>query len=115
MPCRHHIYELILRSIFELKMTSFSGPDIMLFKRFQQAWEKLDSKKITIGTANNDIQLKIMDVSNDIIEFCTQQLQKNHYRDDYKELIELILIFLIGCPSDEITIKNLVLFITLSG
>jgi len=47
-----------------------------------------------------------MDVSNDIIEFCTQQLQKNHYRDDYKELIELILIFLGGCPSDEITIKK---------
>jgi len=47
-----------------------------------------------------------MDVSNDIIEFCRRQLKENHYKDDYKELIELILIFLGGCPSDEITIKT---------
>jgi len=57
-------------------MNNFSGLDIMLFKRFQQAWEKIDSTKLTIGTANNDIKLKTMDVSNDIIEFCTRQLQK---------------------------------------
>jgi hypothetical protein len=48
-----------------------------------------------------------MNVSNDIIEFCRRQpKKKNHYRDDYKELIELILIFLRGCPSNEIIIKT---------
>lgn len=31
-PCRHHILEIILRSIFDVKISSSSGPDVTLFK-----------------------------------------------------------------------------------
>lgn len=34
LPCRHHIFELILKDVFELKIPTTSGPDVPLFKRF---------------------------------------------------------------------------------
>jgi hypothetical protein len=34
LSCRHHIYELVLRLIFEIKRFNFSDLDIELFKRF---------------------------------------------------------------------------------
>jgi len=30
-PCRHHIYEIILRSAFEVNLVVTSGPDIQIF------------------------------------------------------------------------------------
>lgn len=38
LPCRHHMYEVILRAAFEVKMGGTSAPNVLLFKRFQQEW-----------------------------------------------------------------------------
>ena len=32
--CRHHIYELVLASVFSESMPVSSGPDVSIFKRF---------------------------------------------------------------------------------
>lgn len=42
LPCRHHIYEIILRSVFDEKMSKSTDPNIPIFKRFQQAWPNVD-------------------------------------------------------------------------
>lgn len=42
LPCRHHIMELILRSVFDVKMGSSSAPVVLLFKRFQGKWSKFN-------------------------------------------------------------------------
>jgi len=81
--------------MFELKISISSDPEIGLFNQFQQAWEKIDPTKFKNGIANDDVKLKTVD-GNNIIEFCTQ-LKKKHVRDDYKEFLELTLIFLGGC------------------
>jgi len=39
LPCRHHIYEIILKSVFDLKFGALSVPVVSVFKRFQQVWE----------------------------------------------------------------------------
>lgn len=106
LPCRHHIYELVLRSVFELKLSISSGPEISLFKRFQQAWEKIDSTKFKCGIADDNVKIKTEDISHNIIEFCNQQLKKQHVRDDYKEFLELVLIFLGEFSSIKIIIKT---------
>src|SRR5215469_11876847 len=36
LPCRHHIFELVLRSCFESLMVTTFGPDMPLFKRFKE-------------------------------------------------------------------------------
>lgn len=38
LPCRHHIYEIILKAVFDKKMGTTSAPIVLLFKRFQAKW-----------------------------------------------------------------------------
>lgn len=40
LPCRHHIFEILLRALFDVKMGSSSAPVVLLFKRFQAKWGK---------------------------------------------------------------------------
>lgn len=47
--CRHHMYEIILRAVFELKMTHTSGPNVLLFQRFQEEWGKYKSYICTLN------------------------------------------------------------------
>jgi len=42
LPCRHHIYELVLKCVFDIKLCTTSGPDVPIFKRFQQYWGNLN-------------------------------------------------------------------------
>lgn len=38
LACRHHIYEIVLKAVFDIKMGATSAPDVLLFKRFQAKW-----------------------------------------------------------------------------
>lgn len=38
LPCRHHIFELVLKAVFEHKVSQTSAPVVLLFKRFQENW-----------------------------------------------------------------------------
>lgn len=35
-PCRHHIFEIVLKSVFDLKISDSSVPNVLLFQRFDQ-------------------------------------------------------------------------------
>lgn len=94
-PCRHHIYEIVLRSVFELKLTSSSAPDVPMFNRFSSAWSTYDHNAYTSGIDDGIVGKQISkDERDDIIKFCYDQLSKFQIRDDYKEFIQLVLIFL---------------------
>lgn len=104
LPCRRHIFELILRSVFEVKLKiNTIGPDVPIFKKFQQAWPGIDLTIFEVGI--NDAYVKSMIEMNrfEIINFCLHSLQKKQCRDDYKELLELTIIFLGGKPSNGIS------------
>lgn len=45
LACRYHVYELILRSVFELKFGETTGPNVSLFMEFQEKWDKIDQTK----------------------------------------------------------------------
>lgn len=45
LPCRHHIYELVLKSAFDAYMGPTSGSDVLLFKRFKEKWNTIDTTK----------------------------------------------------------------------
>jgi len=45
--CRHHIYELVLKSVFEIKISQVTtSPDIPLFKKFRENWKNVDPNMI---------------------------------------------------------------------
>ncbi|XP_074108503.1 uncharacterized protein LOC141533487 isoform X1 [Cotesia typhae] len=45
LPCRHHIYELVLSCVHSTKMPGTTGPNVPLFKKFQSEWSSIDTTK----------------------------------------------------------------------
>ncbi|GBP22026.1 hypothetical protein EVAR_18667_1 [Eumeta japonica] len=42
LACRHHILEIVLEAVVSTTLSSSSGPDILIFKRFKNYWSKID-------------------------------------------------------------------------
>ncbi|KAL4141447.1 hypothetical protein QTP88_004085 [Uroleucon formosanum] len=106
LPCRHHIYEIVLKSVFDLKLSGTSGPDMAIFKSFQLAWITMDTKMFNSGIENCIVMGSVNDVCDDIIKFSIDRLEENHPRDDYREFLELTVIFLGGILPNGIHFKK---------
>ncbi|KAF0708425.1 Uncharacterized protein FWK35_00031509, partial [Aphis craccivora] len=69
-----------------------TGPNIQIFLTFQQQWKNIEKNKFQVleeRISNRD----------EVIIFCKEQLISFHSRDDYRELLELIIIYLGGVPT----------------
>jgi hypothetical protein len=92
--CRHHVGEVILTHVWDcLKIETSSGPDILLFKRFQKNFQKLSVDNFT--NLAFDVIVSQEDNTN-TIALLHNLLIQDQVRDDYKELLELSLIYLTG-------------------
>lgn len=97
LACRHHMLELVAGSAFkalniEEQVTS---PQIKIFVTLQQRWDFID-KDIFSDCMNHKIVKKIIpeSIREDLIIFLKGQLENMQPREDYKELLQLSLIFL---------------------
>jgi hypothetical protein len=98
LACRHHILELVLAAVFTSALGSSSGPDILPFKAFQTKWCFIDQATFSPGPDDEELCPFLEDVAAPMIEFCKGQLKERQSRDDYQELLELIVVFLGGEP-----------------
>lgn len=95
LPCRHHICELYLRAAFESKFGSTtSGANVPLFVRFQKSWKNINKSNFKSGMTDDYIKTRLNNHVDNIRRFCTFELQQKIARDDYKELLQLALIFI---------------------
>ena len=102
--CRHHIFELVLRCVFDAKMPPSTGPDVPIFKRFEQFWSQLDQTKFSCGIDDEKVQSFITtDQVEEINSFVSHHLEVAQPRDDYKEFLELVQIFLGKVPLEKVT------------
>ena len=83
---------------FTTVLGSTSSPEVPLFKRFKQQWEYLDHCKYSNGMENDEAASVLNPVRHDILQFAEKQLADNQPRDDYKEMLQLSIIFLGGIP-----------------
>lgn len=90
LPCRHHIFELVLRGCFDTLMVPTSGPDVLLFNRFRENWSKIDTTKYSV---HKHIQEATEDVKASVLKFLNMTLNKKQPRADYRELLELTMLF----------------------
>ena len=90
-PCRHHILELVIKAVFSSVMGSTAGPDVPLFHRFQSNWELINQQQYVTGAEIEEISTLLLDVDR---EWIKRQLNLTVIRGDYKELMELTLIFI---------------------
>jgi len=83
-----------------------TGPDILLFKWFKAKWDTINLNKFVTGISYIDIKNALGNNYINIVEYAKLKLSTNLIRDDYKELLDLIIIFLAEVPPGGINFKK---------
>lgn len=105
LACRHHILELLLEAVFSALVPEVSqSPDIAIFQHFKDFWPFAETSDYQTADENVKSQAWVADT----VAFCQEQLQHKHPREDYRELLELVVIYLGGLPHGrkEVTFKK---------
>ncbi|XP_074112741.1 uncharacterized protein LOC141536250 isoform X2 [Cotesia typhae] len=106
LPCRHHILELVLRSVFESYWPTSSGPNVPIFTRFKDKWSEIDQQKYVAGISDQGVFGVIGDTKEQILILLTNYSQISQPRGDYRELLELAFIFLGAIPPNGVMFKR---------
>ena len=99
LACRHHIHEIVAGAAFHSVFGTSEGPEVRLFKRFQGNWSQVDCSLFSTGIDDEQVAMQINDIAQDILNWAAKVLKdRKDLRDDYREFIELSIIFLGGVP-----------------
>ena len=101
LPCRHHIFEIVLSDVFQYLFGPSSGPDIPIFKRFKGTWSTICRNRPEEGILDEEtavIFAEHQDVKTGALNFALEAVQQDHDRDDFREFLELTIIYLGGVP-----------------
>ncbi|GBN75213.1 hypothetical protein AVEN_37576-1 [Araneus ventricosus] len=94
--CRHHVYELVLKAVFEVKIKKVTtSPDIPLFKKIKDNWKNIDPTKIQCYRETVELFRTLPELEN-LLNFHRAELKNVMVRDDYRELNELSIVFFGG-------------------
>ena len=94
LACRHHIGELAIKHASEVVRGPSQGSDDPLFKKFKTEFQTIDNNKTSWvwpekGTFRESLAVKVL-------EWTSKQMNKDWPREDYRELLELITVFIGG-------------------
>lgn len=103
LACRHHIMELLLRAAFEAKIPGTSGPEVPIFLRFRKDWSIIDKTNIKNGLEG--LEPKLQEKIPHVVFFLKNQLKEQQSRADYKEFVELCLLFL-GAADETVELRK---------
>jgi len=93
-PCRHHIGEVILSRVWKsLNIEPSNSPQVSIFSRLRSSFHLISQSKPFCQFEKNNESIE------EVVEFCQRMLQQDHCRDDYKELLQLVLLYLDGQSS----------------
>lgn len=98
LPCRHHILEVLLKSAFEVKMSKTESPNVKIFEQFKNAWGNINQNNYQSGMEDNDVKKYLTADKDKITEFVNDAIKTKQPRDDYREFLELTLLFLGETP-----------------
>lgn len=100
--CRHHILELVLESVYSSCVGEVSqGPDITIFETFRDCWQQLDRTEFSTAADDEATNADIQPWAESTVDQCQCLLKQKHPRDDYKELLQLTVIFLGAVPHEQ--------------
>lgn len=102
--CRHHVLELIVAKVHDNLLEVSTGPNIQLFNTFRSEWSSLNKENYVSGLEDDKISNVLSAYKSEPVNFTRRQLLEHQQRNDYKELLNLVLIFLGEKPSDNYTI-----------
>lgn len=96
VPCRHHIFEVVLHGDFDSKMAPSKSPDVPIFKRFQLLRSTIDQTKFKTVFQDKQLMKNLESDCLSIISFVEEILENPNLQpqDDYREFLSLTLVFL---------------------
>ncbi|KAL4125995.1 hypothetical protein QTP88_010227 [Uroleucon formosanum] len=101
------MYEVVLQGVFhETKLCVMSGPDIPIFKKFQKNWVNINKKNFSTWMTDSYVRDKLGYIALNILNFAENKIKEDFPRNDYRELLELIIIFLGGTPLNGIQFRQ---------
>ncbi|GBN95003.1 hypothetical protein AVEN_79173-1 [Araneus ventricosus] len=104
--CRHHIYELVLRSVFEYEFNEVTAStDVAFFKKIREKWNNLEKENYMDGYEYLNARCSESKILSNV-NYLSNAL-KNKLKNYHRELVELCIVF-IGRNSDS-TIKIIML------
>lgn len=106
LPCRHHLFELILRAVFECKIPSTTGPNVPMFKRFRDAWSGINQNQFNTGIENEHVFEILKNHIDNINTFAQNYFDTVQPREDYKELLCLVQIFIGKVPRESVKFRR---------
>lgn len=95
-----------MAAVFAKYKFIISGPDITLFKRFKNSWTEINVDKCIPVVRNFQLKALFGNEIDDILLSMQDSIYKKYPRDDYRELLNLVIIFLGGVPSGRINFKK---------
>ena len=98
LACRHHVMELIVGAAFEKTVGGSSGPEVLIFKRFREAWQFVNQNNFQPASTDPSVEKLVASSRADMLTFAKENLEIRQPRDDYREFLELSVIFLGGIP-----------------
>nr|XP_047123269.1 uncharacterized protein LOC124806425 [Hydra vulgaris]XP_047123270.1 uncharacterized protein LOC124806425 [Hydra vulgaris] len=94
LACQHHIGEIILTHVWNsLEIEVSKGPNISLFLRFKKNFEHLNCQTIE-DLDIPQISQSLINKKDAITNLCQEAMRQNFSRDDYRELVQLMLLYL---------------------
>lgn len=95
LPCRHHISELLIKAVFELNFGITSAPEVLPFNRFLKNWKNMNINNFQSGLMDEEIRAKLTAAEITLHKnFCSKALESEYARGDYKELLQLSMLFI---------------------
>jgi len=99
LACRHHIFELIYGAAFNIALETSPGPDIEIFKHFQERWPHIKKESYEIAASDPSMEVYIAPKRASLLMYANEYLRTQQPREDYREFVELIILFLGGLPN----------------
>lgn len=106
LACRHHVFEILLQAVFSTVLIEQpKGPEFTLFQSFRNMWPQIDKTKYTTAVSDHTILQGTESWCVDVIQFCQNLLREKQPRDDYKEFLQLTIIFLGSIPENSSSVR----------
>ena len=101
LACRHHIHEVLVGDVFKAVFGFTSGPNVLLFRRFQECWPRIDTQ-VYISCSDSHLNAELKTLKMEAVNFALDILEgktgRHLPREDYRKLLELTLILLGETP-----------------
>lgn len=100
LSCWHDIVELLLVSTFTAlgDQDQSKSPSTEIFETLRNLWSTFNLQGYAAGVADPEKAALLQTWADESMQKAQQLLQEKHSRDDYKGVLELVVIFLGGMP-----------------